>query len=157
MTIGVIHGDVKPENVLVFLGIEKRYRAKVTDFGYSTLFSSDEGLVTMPFSGVWTAPEHHHRYFTHLQAMKMDFYSFGMLSLWLLFYYQLTMNEWYSMQSSYRKLDTLDQALRLLEEFEGIDNLRPALQALFGSTLVSDPEERRTDFSNLLHVILRDT
>ena len=89
--------------------------------------------------------------------MKMDFYSFGMLSLWLLFYYQLTMNEWYSMQSSYRKLDTLDQALRLLEELEDVDNLRPALQALFRSTLVSDPEERCTDFSNILHVLLRDT
>ena len=36
--IGVVHGDIKPQNVLVFKdAVTKKIAVKVADFGYSTL------------------------------------------------------------------------------------------------------------------------
>src|SRR5436305_6144975 len=82
----IIHGDIKPENVLIFESDPNRYVAKVADFGYSTRVLSDDELVNMPRTAYWVAPEWHHRGFTTAGAMKMDMYSFGMLCLWVLFY-----------------------------------------------------------------------
>jgi len=69
---------------LVFREESDKVVARVTDFGYSTYFAG-ENLIYMPRSMPWDAPEHHHRGFSHYQAMKMDIYSFGMLCLWLIF------------------------------------------------------------------------
>lgn len=57
----------------------------MTDFGYSCLGSSDDDLVRLPQSKPWQAPEYHSRWFPLQLAKKMDYYSFGLLCLWLLF------------------------------------------------------------------------
>ena len=90
MKTGVVHGDIKPENILISSESDGRYVVKVTDFGYSTLFTTDNDPITMPHSELWTAPERHHREILPRQARKMDVYSFGMLCLWLLFYNKAT-------------------------------------------------------------------
>ena len=84
MSLGIIHGDIKPQNVLIFEDQPGRYTAKVMDFGYSTLFSTEKDLINMPLSWPWAAPEWHHRGFLPSHAMKMDVYSIGLLCLWLL-------------------------------------------------------------------------
>ena len=38
---GVIHGDIKPQNVLVFMDSTGKTTFRVTDFGYSTLAAGD--------------------------------------------------------------------------------------------------------------------
>ena len=81
-----MHGDIKPQNVLVFDGAYGAYTPKVADFGYSTRYASPNEAIYMPISRPWTAPEWHHRGFMPAQAAKMDVYSFGMLALWLLFF-----------------------------------------------------------------------
>jgi serine/threonine protein kinase len=81
---GIIHGDIKPENVLIFGNKTDGFVAKSSDFGYSTIVAGDD-RINMPKSHPWYAPEHHHRGFKHDGAKKMDAYSFGMLCLWLLF------------------------------------------------------------------------
>lgn len=84
--IGVVHGDIKPENVLIDKGPEpSTFGVKMTDFGYSCYGSTDEDLVKLPRSQPWEAPEHHPRWFTLAAAKKTDIYSFGLLCLWLLF------------------------------------------------------------------------
>src|SRR5271156_4567636 len=81
--VDVIHGDIKPENVLIF---EKDgcCTAKVTDFGYSTSVASGASIF-LPRSAPWQTPEYHHRQFLFSQALKAEVYSFGLLCLWLLF------------------------------------------------------------------------
>ena len=84
--IGVVHGDIKPQNVLVFKdAITRKITVKVTDFGYSTLTVGESGKVLLPKSRPWNAPEHHFGEFNAQEAKKTDVYSFGMLCLWLLF------------------------------------------------------------------------
>lgn len=85
-TSGVVHGDNKPQNVLVLQTSTEIYTVKVADFGYSTVHATDEDLIQMPRSIHWTAPEWYHRGFSLEQAKKMDMYSLGLLVLWLLCY-----------------------------------------------------------------------
>jgi len=81
----VIHGDIKPQNMLVFQYATGKITVKVADFGYSTLTIGEAGEVYLPKSRPWNAPEHHFGEFTALAAKKMDVYSFGILCLWVLF------------------------------------------------------------------------
>ncbi len=154
-TKGVIHGDIKPENILVFSESEGRHMARVTDFGYSTLFSTDKDPILMPNSGVWTAPEQHHRGFLPRQARKMDAYSFGMLCLWLLFYNKGTnrnRNLKKDLEDSRKKvLDYASELLRASSDL--VSREKDDLQKVFRSTILEDPAERTADFDVLLHLL----
>lgn len=47
---GIIHGDIKPENILIFTDDSGGYTARVTDFSCSTVFANETDLVSMPKS-----------------------------------------------------------------------------------------------------------
>jgi len=85
MDTDVIHGDIKPQNVLVFKNTFGKATVKVADFGYSTLAVGEAGNVFLPKSRPWNAPEHHFGEFKVPEAKKTDVYSFGLLCLWVLF------------------------------------------------------------------------
>ncbi|KAH5159501.1 hypothetical protein HBH69_056890 [Parastagonospora nodorum] len=78
---GVIHGDIKPQNILVFKSRAGQLLAKITDFGYSTKAATDT-LIKMPKSPKWHAPEHHFGWICRAAAVKMDIYSFGLFCFW---------------------------------------------------------------------------
>lgn len=82
----IIHGDIKYKNILIFSETESRHAARVIDFDYSTLFATEDDLIEMPYSGIWTALDLHHRKILPKQTRKINVYSFDMLCLWLLFY-----------------------------------------------------------------------
>lgn len=84
MNVDIIHGDIKPDNVLIFKDEGGSYTAKVIDFGYSTRFVSEDDSIAMPRSEPWCAPEHTSAA-TPAQARKMDMFSYAMLCFWLLF------------------------------------------------------------------------
>lgn len=81
----MIHGDIKPQNVLVFKNADDT-TVKVADFGYSTLTAGETGTVHLPKSRPWNAPECQlGKLFNVPEAKKADVYSFGLLCLWVLF------------------------------------------------------------------------
>jgi serine/threonine protein kinase len=85
-SIGIIHGDIKPENVLVFKEKSGQYSAKVIDFGYSARYTDHSHQLMLVGSELWNAPEHsNHGPWSLSQAIKADLFSLGMLFLWLLF------------------------------------------------------------------------
>lgn len=88
--IGIIHGDIKPHNVLIFEERPGLYTAKLSDLGHSIPFCNDDDRVPMASTRPWQAPEHNHRETYQLSDMiSMEVYSFGMVCLWLLFHERL--------------------------------------------------------------------
>src|SRR5271168_646304 len=84
--LDIIHGDIKPSNVLVFRNDADSFSAKVADFGYSTRFSKDDERIRIPRSRPWNAPEvNGDRLFNPSEARRTDIYSFGILCVWFLF------------------------------------------------------------------------
>lgn len=152
---GAIHGDIKPENILIFPEGDGRHIAKVIDFGYSTLFSSDEDPVVMPYSGVWTAPEYHHRGISPEQARKMDVYSFGMLCSWLLFH-NINSNRDRSIKRFRENSSTESSAYasEMLKESPHLEHWEIVnMERLFRSTLAENPADRTACFIEVLEII----
>jgi serine/threonine protein kinase len=156
--LDIIHGDIKPQNVLVFKVDSGSYTAKLADFGYSTAVA-DDGLINMPKSKHWNAPEHHHRGFKFSEAMKMDAYSFGILCLWLIFYNskEYPDRNFFDDLESDDKLPALALANQLITTSPMLDDeWQSNLDQVFNLILVHNPEDRSFDFEQLLHLLGQD-
>ncbi|OJJ45965.1 hypothetical protein ASPZODRAFT_143828 [Penicilliopsis zonata CBS 506.65] len=79
---GIVHGDVKSENVLIFRHAEREYIAKMSDFGFSTVREAASEEVFMGGTRPWKAPETRNRVARERMAAT-DVYSYGLL-LWRL-------------------------------------------------------------------------
>jgi serine/threonine protein kinase len=84
-TVGVVHGDLKPENILIFPAANGQLVPRITDFGYSFISIGEDDLVLLPESGIWAAPECEGRGCLLQDAKKIDWYSFGLLCIFVLF------------------------------------------------------------------------
>jgi len=169
----IIHGDIKPENVLIFKDDAGAYTAKVIDFGYSTQFANEDDLVLVPKSWPWCAPEHNRDKFKPAQAQKMDVFSFGILCLWILFEKYLSgiislpqEAQWAeryfrSKEESHlskQALDDLKQGDELvmlarqlvLVEKDLDENKKQALVEFFSVSLTCEPDRRKDSVEDLL-------
>ena len=76
---GVIHGDIKPGNILMYSGpTDNSVIPKLSDFGFSVL---DQNVVTRLPGGTrnWEAPEMLEKHSSDQDLMLPDTYSFGLL------------------------------------------------------------------------------
>ena len=79
---GIIHGDVKSENILIFSHPEREYIAKLSDFGFSMVREAADAEVYVGGTGPWKAPEARSPVPKHF-LRATDVYSYGLL-LWRL-------------------------------------------------------------------------
>jgi serine/threonine protein kinase len=88
MIADVVHGDIKPGNVVVFSKSSDSHDvvAKMIDFGYSCYGMEDEDMVQIIGTPLWSAPENIGDGVTILSAKKMDVYSFALVCCWILFF-----------------------------------------------------------------------
>lgn len=82
--LDVVHGDIKPENILVFAE-QNTIVAKVADFGYAALFAKDDDLLRLPRSQPWVDPNWHNSGHRFSEAVQTDVFSFGIVCLWCLY------------------------------------------------------------------------
>jgi serine/threonine protein kinase len=153
---GIVHGDLKPHNILVFNFDDSggRVTPKVSDFGYSTLLAKDDinAAIRLPGTPGWCAPEWHHRYTTTdvVAAKKIDVYSFGLLCAWLLFPTSLAGTQQHTDEYPSPE-EVLSSALAGLEAAGEIsDATQLQLHKMFDSTLAREPGERCSDFEPIL-------
>ncbi|KAK0667503.1 hypothetical protein QBC41DRAFT_304324 [Cercophora samala] len=86
----IIHGDIKPANVLMFKNKDGSLSAKVADFGYLAPPSESENPLELPKTSPWHASECQERsQLTPAEAITADVFSFGMVCLWFVFEKQL--------------------------------------------------------------------
>jgi serine/threonine protein kinase len=164
----VIHGDIKPQNVLVFKDVSGKTTVKVADFGYSTVTAGGEGSVFLPKSRPWNAPEHHFEKFVASEAKKTDVYSFGMLCLWTLFgkmripgdNTEYTFGTSTGPHTSLEKLKYDDKIVHIAKQL--IESVLPAdfdeqrrihLKEFFSLTIFLEPEKRTSDLKRLINLL----
>ena len=146
--IGVVHGDIKPQNVLVFKdAITRKTTVKMADFGYSTLAVGESGTVILPKSSPWNAPEHHFGEFKAHEAKKTDVYSFGMLCLWVIVG-----------PISLERLGDEERpeymANHLVESMTGLSGeYRIRLKEIFSLTLPHNPGKRTCDLATVIGLL----
>ena len=152
---GIVHGDVKPENILIFKNSEGRLIAKLADFGCSVLGTSRDQLVRLPKSEPWFAPEYHHRDFKLYMARRMDIYSFGMLCLWIL---SSNDNEILVLLDKWKREDKIrDEARRVTESLVDLGAIsKIGLQKFFDLVLVAEPERRSSELRELIGYLIAD-
>jgi serine/threonine protein kinase len=174
----IIHGDIKPHNVLVFSrsqqligdygGDATNYVAKVADFGYSTCMGAGESTsgseqVSLPWSPPWNAPEvHRDNYILPFSEAKLsDVFSLGMVCLWLLFQNEDLSKSARGVQGEYDWLRALKKdgkmksfACDRIHGDRGLDiSRKPAIKEFFELTLSDEPSRRTGDLHYLLRLL----
>ncbi|KAL9075020.1 MAG: hypothetical protein Q9161_001951 [Pseudevernia consocians] len=150
----IIHGDIKPQNFLVFQEETGEYYLKLGDFGFSSLASSvnEDTKIALPISWPWSAPELSNKQYglSLLAAKRTDVYSVGLVCWWLMLgekHLDDSQNPW---SESYEWISVLKDSNELMvyarskiDELEDVDQeMRSNLLKLFQFTTMSLSDER---------------
>ncbi|KAL9091145.1 MAG: hypothetical protein Q9159_001562 [Coniocarpon cinnabarinum] len=76
---GIVHGDVKPDNVLVFPDKDHGFVARLGDYGYSQVLATAPQMIQLGGTKQWEAPEISSGPISKHAAKQTDVYSCGLL------------------------------------------------------------------------------
>jgi len=82
---GIVHGDIKPENILVDEEKSGQIIMNLIDFGCSCFGTTGSDKVSLAYTPEWVAPEWRAGLFTIDEAKKTDIYSYGKVCSWIIF------------------------------------------------------------------------
>jgi len=173
---GIVHGDIKTDNVLVFEDEAGNLTAKVIDFGYSCFGTCPSSMVTVPRTKGWYAPEHEPgKLVEWADAQKMDLFSFGLVVCRLLLWEELTSaatskgllllpvgegdnNSAANLDSMVDELKRTVQFLELtLQVLDTLSNVtgheKKILRTVLSLTLDPNPSLRATSFSEIISIM----
>ena len=171
----VVHGDIKPGNVVIFSEDEGIVVPKLIDFGYSCYGMDDEDKVQIRGTPLWSPPEHTDEDVTIRDAKKMDVYSFGLMCCWILFFDTISVDTGENTMPRSEKLPTgghdRKNAYKFLEQLKTLESPEEAIleiisqdptfaghQSLLSAkfltqTLQRNPSDRPQDWRELMLVI----
>lgn len=172
----MIHGDIKPQNVLVYRDLSGKTSTKMADFGYSTLLATETQTVRLPKSEPWNAPEHDFAGVGEVAAKRMDMYSFALMCLWVMFKESRvgedvralgvdcpansTIGDVFRHQE-FKQLKNCDQlvgiACALLGSLDVDTELVTKLKGFFNQSLCKDAERRSSNFVQVVGLLNPET
>jgi serine/threonine protein kinase len=166
MFVDIVHGDIKPDNVLIFQNAGGIIYAKVADFGYIALFVEDDEILKIPMTQPWVDPNWDPLGHTFEEAVNMDIFSLGLVCLYIVFTSELECL--ISTSSTISKSDAIRNLLfqwknedsihwnvdRLLESSSDIDpSDRSLLRKFFDQTLSRSQKKRANKVAELLKLL----
>lgn len=149
---GIVYGDVKPANTLVFRqqNPEAPFVAKIADFGMCVAVEEECSLSYGPYHGTpaWAAPElvkyreGCEEKTEDVMLSKCDVFSYGLLVLSVLYRSGKSPLDY----DAYVQDSAIEAACHLLDDYKGsqlVDmGLKPTLKSFVHSTLRTNPFER---------------
>ncbi|KAF5702441.1 serine threonine kinase [Fusarium globosum] len=152
---GIVHGDVKPSNLLVFKHPTKKTVVKVSDFGFAMPM---QGGQLIGSTEVYRAPEAETAHFNSRYLRQQDIYSFG-LTLWTIIgdgvAYHSTLPDGDKLESIWKLKKT--NLIASLATFNVLHRLRNekyplmTLAKLILTCLQCSPEKRFSGMSKIIH------
>lgn len=154
---GIIHRDIKPQNILLGRDKQNRLIAKIADFGISKAADSNQASASILLGTVeYMAPEQFHPDKYGIQkrvTYNVDIWAFGVTA-----YYLLTGDLLFgSRQGDTSAAQLIAKIISLEGVAEKISSVPPHFQPLLQKCLVPNANQRTSDIDDLLVLLQHST
>ncbi|RFU33950.1 hypothetical protein B7463_g2364, partial [Scytalidium lignicola] len=150
----IIHGDLKPNNILIFKTNNDEFLAKIADFGYSTQVF-DNALLRVSIKQPWADPQYGGEWINFDSAKKMDVYSFGIICAWMMWYCFPFPAD--SREAAMRKDNHRPKLEDFTKLFDDTSDLPFDLRQVLSLSLEPNRDNRGVNFSVLLRLLGRSS